>query len=192
MMAEYGYLNHAAAGRRDSRAIRAIYAALPYKFVTIEQPTAPGENDRPSLQVLIDGMQPLSTLCIYSLDQLGRDTEEVVKIWEIVTVERRAHLAVLDTPILDTRIHPGLSVSQVRMAADQLFAALREEELAAAAEAENEPAVFEDTDADGISPVMMLAACRLRQSRWKAAASERALNWASRTYSYRPTAPGRP
>ena len=42
-------------------------------------------------------------LCITSIDRLGRNYEEILEQWRIITKEKRVDILVLDMPLLDTR-----------------------------------------------------------------------------------------
>ena len=46
---------------------------------------------------------------IKSIDRLGRDYEEILEQWRIITKERQADIRVLDMPLLDTSIHRDLT-----------------------------------------------------------------------------------
>ena len=42
-------------------------------------------------------------LAVKSIDRLGRNYEEIIEQWRILTKEKRADICVLDMPLLDTR-----------------------------------------------------------------------------------------
>ena len=42
-------------------------------------------------------------LAIQSIDRLSRNYDEILEQWRIITKEKRAHIVVLDMPLLDTR-----------------------------------------------------------------------------------------
>ncbi|MCH5277391.1 MAG: recombinase family protein, partial [Desulfovibrionaceae bacterium] len=42
-------------------------------------------------------------LCITSIDRLGRNYEEILEQWRVLTREKRVDILVLDMPLLDTR-----------------------------------------------------------------------------------------
>lgn len=48
-------------------------------------------------------MKAGDTLLIKSIDRLGRNYEEILKQWRIITKEKQADIVVLDMPLLDTR-----------------------------------------------------------------------------------------
>ena len=43
------------------------------------------------------------TLVVKSIDRLGRNYEEILEQWRVITKEKRAAIVVLDMPLLDTR-----------------------------------------------------------------------------------------
>ena len=63
-----------------------------------------GKNfDRPGYQQLMRKLKPNDTLVIKSIDRLGRNYEEILEQWRLITKEKRAAIVVLDMPLLDTR-----------------------------------------------------------------------------------------
>lgn len=48
-------------------------------------------------------MKPDDTLVIKSIDRLGRNYDEILEQWRIITKEKHAAIVVLDMPLLDTR-----------------------------------------------------------------------------------------
>ncbi len=59
--------------------------------------------DRPAYRRLLGKMKPGDTLVLKSIDRLGRNYEEILEQWRILTKERRVAVVVLDMPLLDTR-----------------------------------------------------------------------------------------
>lgn len=63
-----------------------------------------GKNfDRPVYRRLIKKIKPGDTLVIKSIDRLGRNYDEILEQWRILTKEKKAEIVVLDMPLLDTR-----------------------------------------------------------------------------------------
>ena len=58
---------------------------------------------RPAYRGLLKKLKPGDTLVIKSIDRLGRDYDEILEQWRIITRERQASIVVLDIPLLDTR-----------------------------------------------------------------------------------------
>lgn len=59
--------------------------------------------ERPNYKKLIRKLKPGDTLVIKSIDRLGRNYEEILEQWRIITREKKAAIVVLDMPLLDTR-----------------------------------------------------------------------------------------
>ncbi len=59
--------------------------------------------ERPGYQRLLKKLKPEDTLVIKSIDRLGRNYDEILEQWKIITKEKRVFVVVLDMPLLDTR-----------------------------------------------------------------------------------------
>lgn len=65
--------------------------------------------DRRSYQRLLRKLKDGDTLVIKSIDRLGRNYEEILEQWRIITKEKSAAIVVLDMPLLDTRRNRDLT-----------------------------------------------------------------------------------
>lgn len=59
--------------------------------------------ERPGYKKLIRRLKPKDVLVIGSIDRLGRNYDEILEQWRIITKEKDADVVVLDMPLLDTR-----------------------------------------------------------------------------------------
>lgn len=59
--------------------------------------------NRPQYKKLLRRLKPGDTLVVKSIDRLGRNYEEILAQWRIITKEKGASIVVLDMPLLDTR-----------------------------------------------------------------------------------------
>lgn len=59
--------------------------------------------ERPEYRRLLKKLKPGDTLVIKSIDRLGRNYDEILEQWRIITKEKQAAIVVLDMPLLDTR-----------------------------------------------------------------------------------------
>ena len=59
--------------------------------------------DRPGYRRLLKRLKPGDTLIIKSIDRLGRNYDEILEQWRLITKEKQAAIVVLDMPLLDTR-----------------------------------------------------------------------------------------
>lgn len=65
---------------------------------------ATGKNfDRPGWRRLKRRLKTGDILYVMSIDRLGRNYDEILKIWRELTRERGVNMVVLDMPLLDTR-----------------------------------------------------------------------------------------
>lgn len=68
---------------------------------------------RPAYTKLIKNLQVGDLLVIKSIDRLGRNYEEILEQWRIITKEIKAEIVVLDMPLLDTRSNRDLTGSLI-------------------------------------------------------------------------------
>lgn len=59
--------------------------------------------NRPQYQKLVRKMRQGDVLVVKSIDRLGRNYEEILEQWRIITKKKQADIVVLDMPLLDTR-----------------------------------------------------------------------------------------
>jgi DNA invertase Pin-like site-specific DNA recombinase len=59
--------------------------------------------NRPKYLQLMKKMKPGDTLIIKSIDRLGRNYEEIMDQWRVITKDLQVAVVVLDIPLLDTR-----------------------------------------------------------------------------------------
>ena len=59
--------------------------------------------DRPGYQQLMRKLKAGDTLVIKSIDRLGRNYDEILEQWRLLTKEKQVAVVVLDMPLLDTR-----------------------------------------------------------------------------------------
>ncbi len=60
-------------------------------------------------QKLLKKLKPDDILVVKSIDRLGRNYEEILEQWRIITKEKHAAIVVLDMPLLDTRKNKDLT-----------------------------------------------------------------------------------
>ena len=72
------------------------------RYVYLDKQSGKDFN-RPQYCKLIKKLKPGDTLVVKSIDRLGRNYDEILEQWRIITKEKRAAIVVLDIPLLDTR-----------------------------------------------------------------------------------------
>lgn len=61
--------------------------------------------DRPEYKRLIAALRAGDVLVVKSIDRLGRNYDEILEQWRILTKERGIAVVILDMPLLDTRMY---------------------------------------------------------------------------------------
>ncbi|MBE5778350.1 MAG: recombinase family protein [Clostridiales bacterium] len=93
---------------KDQNEIRQILAMREYgvadPFIFVEKQSGK-DFDRPQYKKLLSRLKCGDTLVIKSIDRLGRNYNEIIDQWRIITKEKKASIVVLDMPLLDT--HQG-------------------------------------------------------------------------------------
>ena len=99
----YGYVR---VSTKEQNEDRQLIALLEYgvrrENILIDKQSGKDFN-RPKYQQMLKMVKPGDTLIIKSIDRLGRNYEEIMDQWRIITKELRINIAVLDMPLLDTR-----------------------------------------------------------------------------------------
>jgi DNA invertase Pin-like site-specific DNA recombinase len=57
---------------------------------------------------MLKKLRPGEQLCVTSIDRLGRNYEEILEQWRVLTKEKSVDILVLDMPLLDTRLDKNL------------------------------------------------------------------------------------
>jgi DNA invertase Pin-like site-specific DNA recombinase len=60
--------------------------------------------NKPMYTKLMKVLLPGDTLFIKSIDRLGRNYDEILDQWRVITKDMQVHIVVLDIPLLDTRL----------------------------------------------------------------------------------------
>lgn len=99
----YGYIRVSTREQNEDRQIRAMeeFGVLPDDMFCDKQ--SGKDFDRPGYKRLVKKIKPGDTLVIKSIDRLGRNYDEILEQWRILTKEKQADVVVLDMPLLDTR-----------------------------------------------------------------------------------------
>jgi len=99
----YGYIRVSSKDQNENRQRIAMHeAGVPEHNVFMDKQSGK-DFDRPGYRRVLRKLKPGDTLIIKSIDRLGRNYEEILEQWRIITKEKRAAIVVLDMPLLDTR-----------------------------------------------------------------------------------------
>ena len=99
----YGYVRVSAKDQNEDRQVIAMRAfGIPEQCIIVEKVSGKDFNRNAYLK-LMKSIRPGDTLVIKSIDRLGRDYDETLEQWRIITREKQAAIVVIDMPLLDTR-----------------------------------------------------------------------------------------
>ena len=108
-MTIYGYIRVSTRDQNEDRQLAALSAFdIPEKNLFLDKQSGKDFN-RPAYKRLLKKLKPGDLLIIKSIDRLGRNYDEILEQWRVITKEKRADIRVLDMPLLDTSIHRDLT-----------------------------------------------------------------------------------
>ena len=154
---KYGYIRVSSKDQNEDRQILAMREfGLAQTDLYVDKQSGK-DFDRPQYKKLLRKLKPDDTLVIKSIDRLGRNYQEILEQWRIITKEKQAAIVVLDMPLLDTRQGRDLTGTLIADIVLQLLSYV----------AEMERSYIKQRQAEGI------AAARLRGVRFGAPPKER-------------------
>lgn len=100
-MTDYGY---ARVSTRDQNEARQLSTLTAHGITKVFVDKASGKDfERPEYKRMMRRLKPGDCVFVVSLDRLGRDYAEIQEQWRIITKKKKAHVCVMDMPLLDTR-----------------------------------------------------------------------------------------
>jgi len=105
---EVGYARVSSKEQNEDRQMIALKeAGINLKNVYLDKQSGK-DFERPEYKRMIKALKAGDTIFVKSIDRLGRNYEDIIKQWKIITGEKKAFIVVLDMPILDTRQEKNL------------------------------------------------------------------------------------
>ena len=99
----YGYIRVSSKDQNEDRQWIALKdAGVASDDIFLDKQSGKDFN-RPQYKRLLRSLQAGDLLYIKSIDRLGRNYEEILEQWRILTKEKGVDIVVLDMPLLDTR-----------------------------------------------------------------------------------------
>lgn len=99
----YGYVRVSGKDQNEDRQIIAMHEmGVEDENIFMDKQSGKDFN-RPKYKRLLRKIKQDDLLYIKSIDRLGRNYEEILEQWKIITKDKRADIVVMDMPILDTR-----------------------------------------------------------------------------------------
>ena len=99
----YAYVRVSTLQQNEDRQMIAMsQVQVPAQNIYVEKQSGKDFN-RPMYQKLLKKLRSNDVLYIKSIDRLGRNYEEILAQWRILTKQKGVDIVVLDMPLLDTR-----------------------------------------------------------------------------------------
>ena len=106
---EYGYVRVSAKDQNIQRQLIAMQeAGLSEKHIFVDKQSGK-DFERPEYQRLLRKLRRDDVLVVKSIDRLGRNYDEILEQWRLITKEKEAAIVVPDMPLLDTRKNRDLT-----------------------------------------------------------------------------------
>ncbi len=103
MVNVYAYVRVSTLHQNEDRQMIAMNKIhVPEKNIYVDKQSGKDFN-RPMYQKLVSRLKKDDVLYIKSIDRLGRNYDEVLEQWRILTRQKGVDIVVLDMPLLDTR-----------------------------------------------------------------------------------------
>ena len=99
----YGYARVSAKDQNEARQLIALKTFGICQTRIFLDKQSGRDFQRPQYQRLLKRLKKGDTLVVKSIDRLGRNYNEIIEQWRILTKEKQADVVVLDMPLLDTR-----------------------------------------------------------------------------------------
>ena len=99
----YGYVRVSTLDQNEARQLAAMREFGVAEENTIIEKVSGKDFARPRYQRLIKALRPGDVLVVKSIDRLGRNYNEILEQWGVITKKRQTAIVVLDMPLLDTR-----------------------------------------------------------------------------------------
>ncbi len=103
MSSIYGYIRVSSKDQNEDRQLIALNeVGVERKNIYLDKRSGK-DFDRPQYKKLLRKLKKDDLLYIKSIDRLGRNYEEILQQWRVLTKEKGIDIVVLDMPLLDTR-----------------------------------------------------------------------------------------
>ncbi|MFS9316885.1 recombinase family protein [Streptococcus infantis] len=99
----YGYVRVSTKEQNIDRQMSALSLEnIPQNQIFIDR--ASGKDfDRTEYQKLLTVLKPDDEIVIKSIDRLGRNYDDILEQWQLLTKTKKVHISVLDFPLLNTK-----------------------------------------------------------------------------------------
>lgn len=105
---EYGYVRVSTKEQNEDRQLIALKEINITGNAVFIDKLSGKDFHRPQYKRLIRKLKKDDVLIIKSIDRLGRNYNEIIEQWRIITKEKKANIRVIDMPLLDTTLGKDL------------------------------------------------------------------------------------
>lgn len=124
----YGYVRVSSNDQNEGRQMNAMTNRYVPKVNIYVDKQSGKDFNRPMYRKLVRRLKPNDLLYIKSIDRLGRNYEEIITQWRILTKEKKVDIVVIDMPLLDTRTGKDLMGTFIADLVLQLLSFISENE----------------------------------------------------------------
>ncbi|SES87275.1 Site-specific DNA recombinase [Pseudobutyrivibrio sp. C4] len=101
-MAEYGYIRISSKDQNPARQFDAMEnRGILSRNIYVDRQSGK-DFDRPEYQRLLKKLKNEDLLVVKSIDRLGRNYDEILEQWRVITKEKQTNIEILDMPLLNT------------------------------------------------------------------------------------------
>ena len=100
---KYGYVRVSTKDQNEDRQLIAMEENEVFSSNIYVDKQSGKDFNRPMYRKLVKRMRKDDILYIKSIDRLGRNYEEIIEQWRMLTKEKKIDIVVIDMPLLDTR-----------------------------------------------------------------------------------------
>ena len=102
MNSTYGYVRVSSRDQNEARQLTAMREfGVPPKNIYVDKQSGK-DFEREQYKRLVRRLREDDVLVVKSIDRLGRNYDEILEQWRVITKERKAAIVVIDMPLLDT------------------------------------------------------------------------------------------
>ena len=103
----YGYVRVSSKDQCEARQVLALREfKVPERNIYMDKMSGKNFN-RPQYRRMVRKLKAGDVLVVKSIDRLGRNYEEILEQWRMLTKKKEVDVVVLDMPLLDTRMSGG-------------------------------------------------------------------------------------
>ena len=106
---EYGYIRVSTREQNEQRQLIALREfGIDEKKIYMDKQSGK-DFERRNYKKMVQKLKKDDTLVVKSIDRLGRNYDEILEQWRVITKEKQVDIVVLDMPLLDTRRNRDLT-----------------------------------------------------------------------------------